>query len=113
MAAKRVPFQWPLGIPERECGSQNNPQGSQRFFFPMHESHFVEIRVTLDNGEETIFQNLHVSFCSYSAVNEYRTDYSVNRNRVVTARIVGLHKQYMLRHALLRHFRLQIANNSV
>lgn len=43
----------------------------------LHKPHLVDIMVTLNKGDKTIFQNPYVSFSSHHAVNEHRDDYSV------------------------------------
>lgn len=63
------------------------PQDNKIFLSPMksrsvlHERHRSESRITLDNGNETISQNIHLLFSSNRAVNEFRTDYFMTELR--------------------------------
>lgn len=54
--------------------------GSMRPSSVLHETRLVEIRVTFYNRDEIIFKNLGVSFSSHRTINEYRTDYSIDRH---------------------------------
>ncbi|GFQ90514.1 hypothetical protein TNCT_375671 [Trichonephila clavata] len=70
MAAIRGPCQYPLGTPEVECGSQSLPghQTLSRFDWVKlrlapHELHHGNIKGTLGNVDEIIFQNLHILRC--------------------------------------------------